>query len=594
MGSRRSGSGWFYVCAGIMGLSWLASFISFVKLHNEIPLRFDNSERFGQNTKSLHISAEKDVKMTKSSIISNDDLQNLIESTQRKRFTKGLTRWEVYEGLDVIGADIESIADKDMAIYSCFTNPSCKGFVWSEAQGQGYLKSDTKRREKRKSDLKLSLFVRGYEEMPGFEVKNSEQTIGSQRKVQSIDDAKQVCEGMPQCHGFVILATSAGRSHSLQAKFYTEGALRSKSKSTEHLTIIYQRSDTSLVSNKVSKAEVLGLNSNGIPKDISRDPPIIVGGTDGSGTRAVVTMLSNLNVLMVKDDACTFDVHAGEMGGWPPVVQTVLKHSHGADYSVESIPEPDRRYIRQNVRKFADKMIKEAKRFSEVRRHERWGFKAPIAQMLLPFLKEVFPKFSFVHVIRDGRDIPFSKNQSPVDKFFNQMYSNDQSALRLPKKLKAIRMWSDANVQVRSYMKREFESTYLPVPIETTVEETSLLQLGSKANEMLQLGYQHADMCCRLRGYIRFLRGKDFFHGVKSRYGKWKKLTETDLTLRSNLNNHGRRGLSEFGYLKEPKERRISWGLDDSVDVCADVPIGDAGKCNFEFPSKCVESPDIR
>ena len=48
---------------------------------------------------------------------------------------------------------------------------------------------------------------------------------------------------------------------------------------------------------------------------------VVVGGSDGSGTRSVVALLEKLGVFMVVDDRGTNDVHAAEMGGWPPVVR---------------------------------------------------------------------------------------------------------------------------------------------------------------------------------------------------------------------------------------------------------------------------------
>jgi hypothetical protein len=48
---------------------------------------------------------------------------------------------------------------------------------------------------------------------------------------------------------------------------------------------------------------------------------VVVGGSDGSGTRSVVALLEKLGVFMVVDDRGTNDVHGAEMGGWPPVVR---------------------------------------------------------------------------------------------------------------------------------------------------------------------------------------------------------------------------------------------------------------------------------
>lgn len=56
-------------------------------------------------------------------------------------------------------------------------------------------------------------------------------------------------------------------------------------------------------------------------------PPavLVVGGTDGSGTRRVVQLLTNLGVLIVSEDPETYDIHADLFGGWPKVVEPVLQ-----------------------------------------------------------------------------------------------------------------------------------------------------------------------------------------------------------------------------------------------------------------------------
>jgi hypothetical protein len=61
-------------------------------------------------------------------------------------------------------------------------------------------------------------------------------------------------------------------------------------------------------------------------------PVLLIGGTDGSGTRAVVDLLRELGAMVVADDKETFDVHANMLykgKGWPGLVRTVLKQTHG-------------------------------------------------------------------------------------------------------------------------------------------------------------------------------------------------------------------------------------------------------------------------
>jgi hypothetical protein len=47
-----------------------------------------------------------------------------------------------------------------------------------------------------------------------------------------------------------------------------------------------------------------------------------------------VATLEKLGVYMIVDDRGTNDVHAAEMGGWPPVVSPVMSHTKTADYEV--------------------------------------------------------------------------------------------------------------------------------------------------------------------------------------------------------------------------------------------------------------------
>lgn len=75
---------------------------------------------------------------------------------------------------------------------------------------------------------------------------------------------------------------------------------------------------------------------------IQESVPLVVGGTDGSGTRSVVALLQRLRVPMVVEDGGTMDVHGSPYmvkGGWPMVVRPVLDWAHGASYDPQEAPE---------------------------------------------------------------------------------------------------------------------------------------------------------------------------------------------------------------------------------------------------------------
>ena len=63
----------------------------------------------------------------------------------------------------------------------------------------------------------------------------------------------------------------------------------------------------------------------------------------------------------------------------------------------------------------------------------------------------ILPRFQLLHVLRDGRDIAFSVNQGPVEKFYASMYGNSDVSTVVP--LKAMRLWSDWNSQIYHWAK---------------------------------------------------------------------------------------------------------------------------------------------
>jgi len=51
-----------------------------------------------------------------------------------------------------------------------------------------------------------------------------------------------------------------------------------------------------------------------------------------------------------------------------------------------------------------------------------WGFKAPVSMALFPLLAGWHGPLKLIHVVRDGRDVAISGNQSPVEKFWGTTY----------------------------------------------------------------------------------------------------------------------------------------------------------------------------
>lgn len=91
-----------------------------------------------------------------------------------------------------------------------------------------------------------------------------------------------------------------------------------------------------------------------------REPvPLIVGGTDGSGTRGVVALLQQLKVPVVIEDGGTKDIHGSPYlakGGWPVVVRPVIQWARGARYNSQDAPANLRRPTLEALGRLHDKM----------------------------------------------------------------------------------------------------------------------------------------------------------------------------------------------------------------------------------------------
>jgi len=169
---------------------------------------------------------------------------------------------------------------------------------------------------------------------------------------------------------------------------------------------------------------------------------LVVGGVDGSGTRGVVALLERLGVPFVYDDHVSLDVHGAEMGGWPAVVQPLLEAARlgtpgrSCDAPPPFPPKPTD--LPLAVSSAATSALSHLIRASAVKRRllppatstrgpeslPTLGIKAPVSMAVVPSLLALreLRRLRFLLVSRDGRDISFSANQSPVTKFFNATF----------------------------------------------------------------------------------------------------------------------------------------------------------------------------
>jgi hypothetical protein len=126
------------------------------------------------------------------------------------------------------------------------------------------------------------------------------------------------------------------------------------------------------------------------------EAPIFVGGSGGSGTRAVAGMLQALGVYM---------------GWWMNAERDAVPLGR-----FDTFWGP--RYVEGRASERLMRMQHDVALLMHLRARRPptslWGWKHPQGYLQLPFLAERFPGMRFIHVIRDGRDIALSENQNQL------------------------------------------------------------------------------------------------------------------------------------------------------------------------------------
>ena len=290
------------------------------------------------------------------------------------------------------------------------------------------------------------------------------------------------------------------------------------------------------------------------PEDY-RAPFLIVGGSDGSGTRAIVDTLIELGVFVFKEDKRTNDIHGSEMfnkGGWPPLVNLLLNETRSANYELSDLTAYAIAKAKEELsklrRSIARKAAREAKRrhlklnttkgFLKERKWKREhpnatktddetaireilmnnthyatgsniAWKAPVSMLLLPVLKEVFGPIRFLHCVRDGRDVALSDNQSPVKKFYKTYYSAPETTdVENKTNDKAMQLWNDWNLQVLQWAKEHSDGEtfdYLTIRSEDLVNPQTRFETLVRLAHFVGSTKTVKDLCCMSQKAVKDL-----------------------------------------------------------------------------------------
>jgi hypothetical protein len=354
------------------------------------------------------------------------------------------------------------------------------------------------------------------------------------------------------------------------------------------VTTSFRQEATLKPSSKIKSVSKVLPDSISFAYNLDSEPAVvIVAGTDGSGTRSVVQTLTELGATMVSEDPETFDIHADLVGGWPPIVAPVLREVNSLQYTFATLSKTNQQYMKQSLQRLIAHVEEDSHKPTSYRlavggvlpiakgataSKIKHGFKAPVAMTLMPLFVQLIPRCIFIHVVRDGRDIAFSVNQGPVEKFFKDYYKTNYQSLSAP--IKAIRLWSDWNSdiyefskgyhkQLQTYQDASKSFGYYAMHTEDLINDENIPIKFNAIHHLAKFigsSLSNERLCCLANRSSQFMGShyrtpiekrqsqEQKKKQVSSRYGKWKKRVEGSPGTLAELLAHGKKALKIFGY----------------------------------------------
>ena len=163
-----------------------------------------------------------------------------------------------------------------------------------------------------------------------------------------------------------------------------------------------------------------------------------------------------------------------------------------------------------------------------------WGWKFPGSIHFLPLLDEVFPGMRFIHLVRDGRDMAFSKNQVQLRGYGRVFLGPDSDGL--PEPVRSAMLWNTMNMDAARYGRAAMGERYLIVRFEDLC--------ANPAQELSRVW--------RFMGFPAAISPEVASRSVSYRgqLGRWR--GHPDHELLREVSARAEQGLRTFGYWPDP------------------------------------------
>ena len=174
--------------------------------------------------------------------------------------------------------------------------------------------------------------------------------------------------------------------------------------------------------------------------------PVVIFGTGGSGTRVLQVLADRAGYFMGSNlNAPGDSLDVGQFTRrW---VDRYLTESNWIDEMRQGSERAKFGYPRPMASDFRSAI--EHHRAGLEDADAPWGWKFPRTILMLPFVHEIYPEMKAVHLVRDGRDMAFSRNQNQVRAKGQMVLS--EAELKRPGSIRSIKFWARVNVAAARY-----------------------------------------------------------------------------------------------------------------------------------------------
>ena len=251
-----------------------------------------------------------------------------------------------------------------------------------------------------------------------------------------------------------------------------------------------------------------------------RNDPLVIGALGGSGTRVVVRIARHGGLFMGSELSSWEDSEPlGEFyDAWLKPYLTQAK----------DLPPDQKKSTERALRQALDRHLR-----GLPGPDAPWGIKVPRTILMLPFWNKIMPDLKFLHLIRNGLDMAFSKAAAyQVTAFGDFVLTPEEQKYIGPQK--AIAYWLRMNQETARYGQQNLGSRYLAVRFEDLCAdpENNIKKIFDfiDAPDRSQMSAAIAEVA------------------PPATIGRWRSASPSDLY---KVMLTGRSGLEEFGYWNE-------------------------------------------